>query len=254
VCILVILGSFVYSHVAQPQGEEVNVLLVQGYVKNSWLNRIGISDLLLLKYEGLTLQHKGEDIDFIFWPEYAIPSDFRVNSSLDMRLKNLSRTMGSFIVLGTFTFVDIENNDPLDPQYDTALVYSPDGKLVDSYYSSRAIGFFNATRDATLNTETIQVTNYSFNVGLCFEEYLNEGNIREDDGDFIAILTNNQHFDQTSGIRLISQFSKLKALEKHKYVVRVTNTGTTQIVNPYGVVEAELPIHQSGTLLGKIYI
>jgi apolipoprotein N-acyltransferase len=47
VCILVILGSFVYSHVAQPQGEEVNVLLVQGYVKNSWLNRIGISDLLL---------------------------------------------------------------------------------------------------------------------------------------------------------------------------------------------------------------
>jgi apolipoprotein N-acyltransferase len=49
-------------------------------------------------------------------------------------------------------------------------------------------------------------------------------------------------------------FSRLKALEEKKYVIRATNTGITQIVNPYGKVTSSIESYKSGILIGNIYI
>jgi len=251
---LLILFSFVYSSYASVDGEELNVALVQGMVGHEWTWRLKIPDKILEKYENLTLGLKGQKVDIIIWPEYSIPADFSVNKSLKDRVGNLAVEMESYIVLGAFSYVDKENIGLFDDKTDRVLIFSPEGVLVDYYDASRVISYVGDIVPVEEKKEAIELEEFSFNLGLCFEEYMDKGSIRGDTGDFVVITTNNHHFDGTAGLDLIAQFSRLKALEKHKYVLRSTNSGITQIVNPYGRVVSRLSSSNSGVLFGKIYI
>jgi apolipoprotein N-acyltransferase len=98
-----------------------------------------------------------------------------------------------------------------------------------------------------LETEKSSIT-----VGLCFEEL----KIRSfnGDSDFIISSVNNQFFDDTTGLELVSQFSRLIAAENKKYLVRSSNTGITQIVDPYGKVINQIDPNQEKILIENIYI
>ena len=252
--VILILFSSVYSMNVESSGREISVALVQGNVDIFWDTRMVHASRFLSKYENLTLGLKEFEPDFIFWPEYAIAADLMIEDDLRERIGMLAREMNSYIVVGAFSYVDLNKTKDNDLKYDRIFVFHPNGSLFD-FYDSSAVMSMDGDIVALEGSEKLIVTDRgSFRIGLCFEEYMNSENLRRDDSDFIVILSNNQHFDETSGLGIISQFSKLKALEKRKYVLRVANTGITQIVNPYGRVESALEPYSPGVLFGKIYI
>jgi len=255
ICLILILGSFFYSYnTFANSGRELNVLLVQGQVTHGWTYRQQIADEVLTKYEGLTREHLGEEIDLIIWPEYAIPADFEINDSLNQRVSRLAREMNSSIILGSYSYVDKSKNGFDDLKYDRALFYSSSGELVDYYDAQRVMSFSGDIISGTREVDVIDLDDFDFNMGLCFEEYIDRGSITGSSGDFVVVITNNHHFDYSVGLDLVAQFSRLKALEKNKYVIRSSNTGYTQVINPYGKIIARIEPYRSGTLSAKIYI
>jgi apolipoprotein N-acyltransferase len=252
--LVLIIFSLVYSYNKVPEGSELKILLVQGNVDLFWEVRMLNAGELLSLYENLTLNEKDFNPDFIFWPEYSIAADLSVMPDLMKRVSNLAKEMDSYIVLGTFSFVDKNKIGLNDLKYDRVNIFSPEGQLID-YYDSLRIQSVNGDIIPSNDSRNIVNTEFGdFRIGVCYEEYIDSDNLKSIDEDFIIFLSNNQHFDNTNGIDLISQFSKLKALEEKKYVLRVSNTGITQIVNPYGKVEEKLFASKTGVLKGKIYI
>ncbi len=100
---------------------------------------------------------------------------------------------------------------------------------------------------------TFELDNFSFTLVLCFEEYFG-ADFLKDASDFSISMVDNQRFDNTRGIELVSLFSRLRAVENNKYVLRVSNTGKTQVVSPRGKVLSELALGREGFLVYDIYI
>ena len=48
-----------------------------------------------------------------------------------------------------------------------------------------------------------------------------------------------------------SQFS---ASENNRYLIRSTNTGFTEVINPFGKIEAEISPNKEGYLTADIYV
>ena len=69
---------------------------------------------------------------------------------------------------------------------------------------------------------------------------------------FIVSLSNNQFFGR--GRYIISKFTRLRAAENAKYLVRATNDGITQIVNPFGKVIYSAEPKKQKILIGDIYM
>lgn len=248
-----IIFSSIYSYYKIPEGKEIKVVLVQGNVDDFWEVRVGNPERFFAIYENLTLKAKEFNPDFVFWPEYSLSTDLSRNHDLAIKVGKLAREMNSYIVLGAFAFVDENKTSHYDFKYDRLYVFSPDGYIINYYDASAVQSVHGDIIPSHYSENFISTTAADFLVGVCFEEYI-VTNFNDETGKFIVFLSNNQHFDNTKGIYLISQFSKLRALEQKKYVIRVSNTGITQIINPYGKVETELEPYKSSVLIRKIYI
>jgi len=254
IMILLVFSSFLYSNYSEPKGEEIKIGIVQGTITHSWNWRLQIPDQILDKYERLTLEMKEEKLDFIFWPEYAITADIEVNKNLSERIGNLAKKMDSYIIFGAFSYIDKNKTSLDDLKTDRVFIFSPEGEIFDYYDSTNVISVNGDIISSKKGFKIFKIENVSFNIGLCYEEYLRSDNLDYENGDFIVILSNNHIFDNTPGLKLVSMFSRLKALEEKKYVIRATNTGITQIVNPYGKVTSSIESYKSGILIGNIYI
>lgn len=254
--ILILIPIFCYSYSyyagSNIQGESVSVALIQGNFNQSWGWRYFNTSIILDRYEELSLQASEQDVDFIIWPEYAIPNDLFKDHELYNRISNLAKKTNSYLVLGTIVFEDKEKVSPAEIKTNSAIVFSPNGGVVSRYDSiapaPEISTVISGDKSLVVNTDK-----GSFTIGLCYEEYLG-ADLFKQESDFIIIMSNNQAFDNTLGMKVISQFSRLRASESKRYVVRSTNTGLTQIINPYGKVVDKIEPYKPGILISEIYI
>jgi len=75
-----------------------------------------------------------------------------------------------------------------------------------------------------------------FGISLCYEgtqAKISRDYAKENVG-FLISLANNARLADTPGVIYPSLFVRLRAAENGKYLVRVTNDGITQIINPFG--------------------
>ena len=252
VLFLVVFSCFVFSCFYEMNGDRLRVVLVQGNFNESWEWRFDNVDILWERYERLTLEVLKEKPDLVVWPEYAIVADVLNNDTIYSRVSNLADLADVYLVLGSFSFIDFEHNLYYDERKDTAIIFSPEGELVGRYDSVKPQPM-DKEIIAGNESPTFELDNFSFTLVLCFEEYFGVDFLK-DDSDFIISMVNNQRFDNTRGIELVSLFSRLRAVENNKYVLRVSNTGKTQVVSPRGKVLSELALGREGFLVYDIYI
>tara|TARA_Y100000034_G_scaffold24154_1_gene28006 strand:- start:1833 stop:3155 length:1323 start_codon:yes stop_codon:yes gene_type:complete len=252
--IIIIIFCYNYSTQEFKTENEIKVALIQGNIQEGWLWRIRNIESIINDYEKLTLEASKQRPDFIIWPEYSVPSDIILNRTLYDRISNIANNSNSYLIFGTrINHKNITNTLSYE-SIDTLLVFSPKGELVGRYDSKNPMPFdkrvIRGKKHNSINL--IKTSKAALRVGLCFEEL----RIRSfnGDSDFIVSSVNNQFFDDTSGLKLVSQFSRLIAAENKKYLVRSSNTGITQIVDPYGKVIKKINSHEQNILIENIYI
>jgi|GEM_PF-783926 apolipoprotein N-acyltransferase len=251
---LIMIGCFIYSHSAKPEGKKVKIALLQGNFQEDWDWRsLNAKSIIFKTYENMSLEAAKSDVEMIVWPEYAIADDVLKDKNLMDRISSLARRTGSYLVIGSLrwhnTFIQDERE-----RNDIALVFAPDGKLVGEYNSVKPIPFEKWVLPGN-ETNIFSTGLGSFGVSLCYEETQKISNEFSAKGaEFLVSMANNLKLDNTAGFYLISLYPNLKAAENGKYLIRATNTGITKIVNPYGKVEAQLQPYTRGILAGDIYL
>lgn len=68
----------------------------------------------------------------------------------------------------------------------------------------------------------------------------------------LANVTNLGWFGQSHALPQHLQIARMRALETARPMIRATNTGISAIIDARGQVQAQLPIHQHGTLKGSV--
>jgi apolipoprotein N-acyltransferase len=260
ILLIIPISSYLYCNLAEVEGRQVRVALVQGNFNQGWEWRMDNVEYLLDSYERLTREAAKENPDFIVWPEYAIPADIFMRESLHNRISNLAKESNAYLIIGTLTFIEENQTGYYDKRTDTVLVFSPEGKLTGRYDSIKPVPFDTSVMPKdTLSTESknnfsvIHTEKGSFSLGLCFEEYADIKSFKGE-SDFIITLVNDQRFDKTLGMELVALFPRLRAVENRKYLVRASNTGVTQVINPYGEVIDRIEKYKEGILVSDIYI
>ena len=87
---------------------------------------------------------------------------------------------------------------------------------------------------------------------ICYEsiygsfvtEYIRKG------ADFLAIITNDAWWGNTAGHRQLLSYSRLRAIENRRSIVRSANTGISAIINKKGELIDKLPYNHKGSLRG----
>lgn len=240
---------------AVPAGRPLTVVLVQGHFPQPWAWRFSRSAAILDRYESLTLdalETLDAKPDLVVWPEYAVPGDFFRDRALHDRVADFAKRIGTHLLLGTMTFVDERHTDPKDQRTDTVVLFSPAGEFLDRYDSVRPLPFDPMVAKGR-DPRVMRLPQGSFTIGVCYEEF-SDSPAYAADADFIVDVVNNNLQDRSPGLGLAALFSRLRAVENGKFLVRAANTGLTQVVDPYGKVVARIAPYQPGFLIATIRI
>ena len=254
IIILVVLGNFIYSYNAKPEGKNVKVALLQGNFNQEWEWRlVNAKGIGFDVYENMSIEASKSNPNIIIWPEYAIADDVLKDKNLMNRLSNIAKKTKSYLVIGSLRWYNSFYQDERE-RNDIALVFAPDGKLIGEYNSIKPIPF----EKWVLAGNEINVFNTDIGkmgISLCYEETQKVAkDFSKKGAEFLISLANNQVLDYTSGFYLTNLYTNLRAAENGKYLVRATNTGITKIVNPYGKVEAQLEPYTRRILIGDIHL
>jgi apolipoprotein N-acyltransferase len=90
-----------------------------------------------------------------------------------------------------------------------------------------------------------------FGVTICYEDLFPEisRTFTRAGADFLVNLTNDGWYERSSAVFQHLDFSRYRAVENRRALVRVTNTGVTAVFSPTGETVASLPPFEEGTLV-----
>ena len=96
----------------------------------------------------------------------------------------------------------------------------------------------------TENLKVGPIICYESIYGSFVTEYIRKG------ADFLAIITNDAWWGNTAGHRQLLSYSRLRAIENRRSIVRSANTGISAIINRKGELINYLPYNHEGLLRG----
>ena len=255
ILLLVMISCFLYSNSAKVQGEKIKVGLIQGDFPEQWKWRQRHVNDIAHIYENLTFIAAKENPDFIIWPEYALPADIvnfhhiKSRKFLFDAVSDLAKYTNSTLILGSLLY-----NKTINKSEDVALIFSPE-KGYEGYYAAVVPAFFNkGVVPGKKEPEVFDLSSHKLGISICYEETIPElsRSLVNKGAEFLIFLSNNQNF--TDGYRHAAGYSKLRAAENKKFIVRVTNDGITQIVNPYGKIIIQSEKGERNVLVGEIFL
>lgn len=251
---VVFIASFVFSTIKDPgylhaTGKPVKVALVQGAIPGRTF--FGYKDNIddrVRRYAALSAT-ADDSVDIVIWPEYAFPTDIiaRFPDKAKPLFDEVKRSGKTFII-GSI------RNDPVrkGAYYDSALIIGPDGNIKETYYSCKPFVFNKHVIPGQFSARL-----YADNAGLaiCWEEfspeifraYVNSG------AEYFITMLSDADLDHSWLKRYVTFFARSRAAESMRYLGRVTQTGITEVISPFGKVIKEIPADKAGVLRGDIY-
>lgn len=94
---------------------------------------------------------------------------------------------------------------------------------------------------------------FAFNTSICYEDAFGDlATQGVEQAAFLVNVTNDAWFGHSIEPYQHAQLARMRAIETGRYLLRATNTGLTEIVNPKGLVEAQAPLFEVAVLTGNI--
>lgn len=268
----------------ESSNEKLPVRVVQGNIGSLMKvdaetgNTISYQKVLNTYYE-LSLAPRVSPPHLIIWPETAYPEilisdETKKDPNLVPELiKNLTQKTGADFFIGTYDEEKgMDASVSFENQFNAAMLFSKEGKLIDSYRKVKLLPFGETLPFGPLNKFLSQyITNISyFSKGdryplfktssghtfigvICYEllfsdfiaNYIDRHKVKPN---LIINLTNDSWFGKSFEPFQHLYLAKWRALEFDIPVVRSTNTGVTSVIYPDGSESERLPWYEKGNL------
>ena len=252
--LLVFLASHLYSitrgsDYLRVPGQSRKIALIQGDVPRGSI--FGYTERLserIDKYIKISEKAEKEEVDLIVWPEFTLPVDVmnRFPKKMKPIIKEIKKSRVEFVIGSMLT-------DPVNKEYkyNAALIFGGDGAVEDIYYSQEP-AIFNRNIRSKANGGKLYLDKTG--ITLCWEE-INERIFRDyvrDGAEYFVSLSSNTDLDYSWFKRYASFFSRARAAESMRYLARATQTGVTQIIDPFGRVIEKIPSGRPTFLVGRV--
>lgn len=237
--------------------------------------------LIRLQYQRLVEEAGRENPDLIVLPLYTFPDSLL--DGLEPFLSDLALRSRSHLVLATHLPVVPADETSVVPNTfkaileemgetdfaNTALLFSPAGEKVGEYQAVRARPFQDLLEEAVEHTrkdyETLPSPFGPLGILLCYEDVLPEVAQRAvtEGAEILLALSNTGEFTSTHLPDYHLVQDQLRAIETHRWLLRVTPNGPSAVINPRGkiiqksdagteeILTAEAGVEQSQTLFQR---
>lgn len=247
-CLDLLLGTALWL-LPQKTTQKVPVALVQG---NSTAEEQWTSEMVAEVYKtylSMTEEAAKQGAKLIVLPETAVAVSFSAGSPLHLAIADIAEEYDCTVILGVLQKKDdgIHNGVvAVDPDHSLSDIYEkrhlvpfgeflPLGKLLERVFPSLAglnltgVSLVTTQTDAVLHSER-----YDFGCFICFDSVFPGKDRAVEDSDFSVVVTNDGWFRTSSGVYQHLRFSKLRAVESGKTLLRCGNTGISAVIDAKG--------------------
>ncbi|MBW2527324.1 MAG: apolipoprotein N-acyltransferase [Deltaproteobacteria bacterium] len=250
------------------QSEPVKVGMVQGN------NPLKGRHQSIPNHLRLTRQLREQGAELVVWSEGAVSGFFPHNGYERAVRHMVSRHLGVPTIIGTVLNERLPGTGPKGRNFrffNVALMADAKGKIVGRYdkqfllmfgeylpfgqtfpilyqYSPNSGRFTPGTSLAPL-----ELDGHRYATTICYEDispsFVNDM-VREGDPDMLVNMTNDAWFGDTTEPWIHLALAKMRSIEHRRYLVRVTNSGVSAIVDPIGRVVVHGGTFREEALLG----
>lgn len=261
-CLIIVGGFFLQiTPFTKTIGKEKSIVLVQGNItpldKFSQENPIQATEEI---YGRLTQKYWG--VDFILWPESAVPLPLPYSKEYTAKLDAMAKKHRTTFITGIQSVND--KND-----YFNSLIVLGTGKglyhkhhllpygdyLPFEKHLRGLINFFNLPMSSFTpggeNQELITAQDLTFDPLICYEIAFPElvrTTLRN--ANAIITLSEDGWFGDSWGPHQHLEIARMRALETGRWVLRATTSGITALIDENGKIQAQIPRFQATILQG----
>jgi apolipoprotein N-acyltransferase len=235
--------------------------VIQGNISRKIKEDPRARDYILQKYRKLTALAALEKPHLIIWPETTIPGYLARDAEIFDFVSRLAAEKNVFILTGAI------RRDSENRYYNSAMLLSPDGNIVQSYDKlhlvpfgeyvplrgsfflkpiASQVGDFTPGEEFTIFSLPAAEGPLRFAVLICFEDifpHLAGGFVRAG-AQFLTVVTNDVWFGDTAAPYQHLQASVFRAVENKIMVLRAANTGVSAFIDPYGRIFKLVPAYR----------
>ncbi|GFO72066.1 apolipoprotein N-acyltransferase [Bathymodiolus japonicus methanotrophic gill symbiont] len=256
----VLLQSVSWTDVS---GKPLKVSLIQGNIaqKDKWA--VENRNATLKQYYDDTAAHWQSDL--ILWPETAIPAYFN-----DVKQDYLLPLEQEAQVHHTDIITSLPYKDKDGKLYNSVLVLGENRGIYKKIHllpfgeylpwqpvSGYILGLMNVRlgrfSSGEIDQPLLKAAGHHFVTSICYEDAFGEQSIRYvEQAKFLVNVTNDGWFDGSIEPYQHMQIARMRALESGRYLLRVTNTGVSAIVDDKGKVTKQAAIMERVVLTSDI--
>jgi apolipoprotein N-acyltransferase len=239
-------------------GSGIKVSIVQGNIKQSEKWDPKKAGYIMQTYGELTRQVSSQDHPaLIIWPEAATPGLILKRLHLYDQMAGIVQDANTHLLVGSSEYPKyVKKPNKERKTGNTALFYSPEGKVLGQYLKIRLLPFSEyLPLKESIPWSYIQVPkmgshvkgeefvlfkgpDYRFGATICWEtifpdlirQFVKKG------AQFIVNLTNEAWFGKTAAPYQFLSINVFRAVENRRFLVRCGNTGVSCFIDPYGRV------------------
>lgn len=220
--------------------------------------------------------NKQQNIDLVVWAETGSGQTFNSNNYLETAKDNLTGLLGVPAIVGVNLYEKLSTSKDGKQKYmiyNTALMSNKDGVITGRYDKHLLLIFgeyiplgdiFPVLYDISQNSgrfgagSSFTPFNYqghNISVNICYEDimpgFVNQ-QVRAAKPELLVNITNDTWYGDTTEPWQHLALAKFRAIEHHKYLIRVTNSGVTAIIDPIGRVSELSDLFVAQAMVGDI--
>jgi len=210
-------------------------------------------------------KESGKNADLYVFPEAAFIVDVEDIPDLKKKIENLTNEIGVSLLVG---YPSIGNK-----KYNQVRLVKPQVGFTEEFYAKikltpfaemlpfpKIFGMFSFLKlidyyDPGPEFHVFDLNGEKFSIQICFESFFPEisRNLVRNGANFLITVTNDGWFRQK--VALTQHFTKgiFRAVENRRYVLQVSNTGITGLVDPYGRIVKTLPVKEESFSVFEVY-
>jgi apolipoprotein N-acyltransferase len=284
IIILVLWGAGWRVIPGELPGKPFSVAVVQGNIPQEIKWERQYREHIISRYEVLSEEASRTKPQLIIWPEASTPGLVLNDSGLLQRMVSMIRHMHTYFLVGSAEYPKFATTLPKDKRTrsgNTALFFSPEGKVLGQYVKIRLVpfgeyipseevipwpDFIVPKKKTNFHISGNELTLFGidgtrFGTLICWEILFPEltRSFVKKGANFVVNLSNEAWFGKSPVPYQILCISVFRAVENRINVVRSTNTGISGFIDPYGRIIGKVTnggedISVAGTLTKDIFL
>lgn len=210
-----------------------------------------------------------DQVNYVVWPESAVPYAINPNNNSELLSEIASATpKNGFVITGAMraTFKDDAMRD-LNKIWNSIFVIDQKGAVVSTYDKNHLVPFgeyvplekylpfISKITDGAvgfssgdgLKTIKLNQTTLGFSPLICYEAiFTNQVLDHKNPPQFLLNLTNDAWFGSSSGPYQHLDMVRMRAIENGMPIIRVANSGISALIDPMGRIVVAIPLNKKG--------